>query len=50
MKPTFNFLINHKMLPGRITIGKYDGKNACLTAATIADKVPMQLQIILDIQ
>ncbi|CAB4058065.1 BBS2 [Lepeophtheirus salmonis] len=28
-----------KILPGRVTIGEYDGKHPCLTAATTAEKV-----------
>jgi len=37
--PIFTFSLNQKILPGRITIGKYDGTHTCLTAATTADKV-----------
>ncbi|KAJ9598202.1 hypothetical protein L9F63_011122 [Diploptera punctata] len=37
--PIFTFNLNHKLLPGRVTIGKYDGTHSCLTAATTADKV-----------
>ncbi|GFG30618.1 hypothetical protein Cfor_05179 [Coptotermes formosanus] len=37
--PIFTFSLNQKLLPGRVTIGKYDGTHSCLTAATTADKV-----------
>jgi hypothetical protein len=37
--PIFTFSLNQKILPGRVTIGKYDGTHSCLTAATTADKV-----------
>ncbi|KAK7870413.1 hypothetical protein R5R35_003747 [Gryllus longicercus] len=37
--PLFTLNLNHKILPGRVTIGKYDGSHACLTVATTADKV-----------
>jgi Bardet-Biedl syndrome 2 protein len=37
--PIFTFNLNHRLLPGRVTIGKYDGTHSCLTAATTADKV-----------
>jgi hypothetical protein len=37
--PIFTFSLNHKLLPGRVTIGKYDGTHSCFTAATAADKV-----------
>lgn len=39
VKPVFSFNLNHKTTPGIVTIGKYDGTHACLTAATSADKV-----------
>ncbi|XP_049846723.1 Bardet-Biedl syndrome 2 protein homolog isoform X2 [Schistocerca gregaria] len=37
--PVFTINLNHKILPGLVTIGKYDGTHACLTAATTADQV-----------
>ncbi|XP_026277925.1 Bardet-Biedl syndrome 2 protein homolog [Frankliniella occidentalis] len=37
--PVFTLQLNCKILPGRVTIGKYDGSHSCLTAATTADKV-----------
>ncbi|XP_066996854.1 Bardet-Biedl syndrome 2 protein [Anabrus simplex] len=37
--PLFTLNLNHKILPGRVTIGKYDGSHSCLSAATTADKV-----------
>ncbi|XP_077966943.1 BBSome complex member BBS2-like isoform X2 [Styela clava] len=39
MKPAFNFKLNHKVHPGTLTIGKYDGIHSCLTAATTAGKI-----------
>ncbi|XP_077292762.1 BBSome complex member BBS2-like [Arctopsyche grandis] len=39
IQPTFMLELNHKIMPGVVTIGKYDGVHACLTAATTADKV-----------
>ncbi len=38
-KPVFTLNLNQKVLPGRVAIGEYDGRNACLTAATTAEKV-----------
>ncbi|XP_077549779.1 BBSome complex member BBS2-like [Haemaphysalis longicornis] len=37
--PLFTFHLNHKILPRKVTIGKYDGLHPCLTAATASDKV-----------
>ncbi|RZF34924.1 hypothetical protein LSTR_LSTR011418 [Laodelphax striatellus] len=37
--PVFTLHLNYQVLPGRITIGKYDGSHCCLTAATTGDKV-----------
>ena len=37
--PIFTLNLGQKMLPGRVTIGEYDGKHPCLTAATGAEKV-----------
>lgn len=39
IQPTFMLELNHKIMPGIVTIGKYDGVHSCLTAATTADKV-----------
>ena len=38
--PIFTLNLGQKMLAGRVTIGEYDGKHPCLTAATGAEKVP----------
>ncbi|CAG0880919.1 unnamed protein product [Cyprideis torosa] len=37
--PIFTLNLNHKVLPGKVTIGSYDGKHPCLTAATAGEKV-----------
>ena len=37
--PLFTLSLNQKILPGRVTIGRYDGAHACLTGSTTADKV-----------
>ncbi|KAL3244995.1 hypothetical protein MRX96_018391 [Rhipicephalus microplus] len=37
--PQFTFHLNHKVLPRRVTVGKYDGLHPCITAATASDKV-----------
>ncbi|EFA06343.1 Bardet-Biedl syndrome 2 protein homolog [Tribolium castaneum] len=39
IRPVFTLELNHKIVPGLVTIGKYDGTHPCLTAATTADKV-----------
>lgn len=39
IKPVFSFNLNQKTSEAKVTIGKYDGTHACLTAATTADKV-----------
>ena len=39
MQPAFKFSLNNKIVPGLVTIGKYDGKHPCLTCATSAGKV-----------
>ena len=39
MLPIFTLNLGQKILPGRVTIGEYDGKHPCLTAATGAEKV-----------
>ncbi|XP_057662822.1 Bardet-Biedl syndrome 2 protein homolog [Diorhabda carinulata] len=38
-KPVFTLELNCKILPGLVTIGKYDGAHPCITAATTTDKV-----------
>uniref|UniRef100_A0A1B6D4U4 Ciliary BBSome complex subunit 2 N-terminal domain-containing protein n=1 Tax=Clastoptera arizonana TaxID=38151 RepID=A0A1B6D4U4_9HEMI len=37
--PIFTLNLGHFILPGSVTIGKYDGSHSCLTAATIGDKI-----------
>ena len=37
--PIFTLNLNQRILPGRVTIGEYDGQHPCLTAATIGEKV-----------
>ncbi|MCL4130234.1 UNVERIFIED_CONTAM: hypothetical protein GTU68_017545 [Idotea baltica] len=37
--PIFTLQLNKKILPGKVTIGRYDGAHACLTASTTSDKV-----------
>ena len=37
--PVFSMKLNHKIFPRMVTIGKFDGKHPCLTAATTASKV-----------
>lgn len=37
--PVFTLNLNLKILPGRVTIGEYDGQHPCLTAATTGEKV-----------
>ncbi|CAG9764410.1 unnamed protein product [Ceutorhynchus assimilis] len=39
VRPVFTLELGHKILPGLVTIGKYDGTHPCLTAATNTDKV-----------
>lgn len=39
IRPVFTLELNYKIIPGLVTIGKYDGTHPCLTAATTADKV-----------
>lgn len=43
IRPVFTLELNHKIIPGLIAIGKYDGTHPCLTAATTADKVLFKL-------
>ncbi|XP_067905808.1 Bardet-Biedl syndrome 2 protein homolog isoform X2 [Heterodontus francisci] len=37
--PVFTLKLNHRINPGMVTVGKYDGTHPCLTAATQAGKV-----------
>lgn len=39
IRPVFNLELSYKILPGLVTIGKYDGTHPCMTAATVTDKV-----------
>ncbi|KAK4885882.1 hypothetical protein RN001_002153 [Aquatica leii] len=39
IRPVFTFELNYKIVPGLVTIGKYDGTHPCLTVATVSDKV-----------
>ncbi|KAM7287673.1 Bardet-Biedl syndrome 2 protein homolog [Ixodes scapularis] len=39
LEPVFTFHLNQKIQPRKVTVGKYDGLHACLTAATASDKV-----------
>lgn len=46
IKPVFTLDLGFKVLPGLVTIGKYDGSHPCLTAATMADKVRTNYKLI----
>ena len=37
--PAFTLQLKHKISPGSVAIGKYDGTHPCLTCATTAAKV-----------
>ena len=37
--PVFTLNLNHKLLPGRIAIGEFDGEHPCLVAATTGERV-----------
>ena len=37
--PIFTLKLNQKIFPRLVTVGKYDGKHPCLTAATNGSKV-----------
>lgn len=39
VRPVFTLELNYKIIPGLVTIGKYDGTHSCITAATSTDKV-----------
>ena len=37
--PIFTLKLNQKIFPRLVTVGQYDGKHPCLTAATSGGKV-----------
>ncbi|XP_045452296.1 Bardet-Biedl syndrome 2 protein homolog [Melitaea cinxia] len=39
LQPVFKLELNHKVTPGIVTIAKYDGTHACLTASAGYDKI-----------
>ncbi|XP_054718944.1 Bardet-Biedl syndrome 2 protein homolog [Uloborus diversus] len=39
LAPVFTLNLSQKILPHRVTIGKYDGVHPCITAATASDKI-----------
>lgn len=39
LKPAFTINLNEKLLPGLVSVGKFDGLNPCIVAATSSDKV-----------
>jgi len=39
MLPAFQFSLQHQVLQGLVTVGRYDGQHPCLTAGTTAGKV-----------
>ncbi|KAJ8980338.1 hypothetical protein NQ317_008046 [Molorchus minor] len=39
LQPTFTLELNYKIVPGLVTLGKYDGTHPSITAATSTDKV-----------
>lgn len=39
IRPVFNLELSYQIVPGLVTIGKYDGTHPCMTAATVTDKV-----------
>ncbi|XP_037069324.1 Bardet-Biedl syndrome 2 protein homolog [Pollicipes pollicipes] len=39
MLPLFTLKLNHKLVPGLVSLGVYDGTYPCLTAATSGDKL-----------
>ncbi|KAJ8925470.1 hypothetical protein NQ315_009304 [Exocentrus adspersus] len=38
VRPVFTLELNYKIVPGLVTLGKYDGAHPCVTAATSTDK------------
>lgn len=45
IRPVFNLEVSYQIVPGLVTIGKYDGTHPCMTAATVTDKVGSSLFI-----
>ena len=41
--PIFTLNLNQRLLPGRVTLGEFDGRHPCLAAATTAEKVCLPL-------
>ena len=41
--PIFTLNLNQRVLPGRVTLGEFDGRHPCLAAATTAEKVCLVL-------
>ena len=39
MIPAFSFSLNHPILPGLVTVGKFNGEHPSLACATTADSV-----------
>ncbi|XP_018496842.1 Bardet-Biedl syndrome 2 protein homolog [Galendromus occidentalis] len=39
MNAVFTFNLNHKILPRRVAVGRFDGTHPCIVAATSAEKV-----------
>lgn len=43
IRPVFTLELGYKIVAGLVTIGKYDGTHACLTAATTTDKARLKI-------
>lgn len=43
VQPVFKLELNHKVNPGIVTLAKYDGTHACLTASAGYDKVCLRI-------
>lgn len=43
VRPVFTLELNYRIIPGLVTVGKYDGTHPCFTAATTTEKVRFQL-------
>ncbi len=39
LKTVFTVKLNEKILPKKVSVGKFDGNNPCIVAATSTDKV-----------
>ena len=39
LRTVFALTLSHKVLSGKVAVGKFDGKHPCLVAATVSDKV-----------